>query len=208
MIEHSPYLAITCVALLWAGASATLGDTRLEALTEATAPTVQVVQPPSAPQPEPAAAAVTAAPVRSTAVQVETTTTIPEPARWTHRIPQAYGEGSGCTPDEATYIAHAMWNVGADNDTVMWMLGVISRESTCDPAAHNGNRNTGDDSYGLCQINRLAGWFNTGQLLDDVDPNRFAWDFGYNAAACARLWAECGRGPWNAGNYYCKKPNP
>lgn len=131
----------------------------------------------------------------------------PEPTpAWVGDIPNHYGEGSGCTREEASIIALAMWAEGANDDSVEWMLGTISRESHCDSSAYNGNRNTGDDSYGLCQLNTLAGFFKSGQILDSYDYNDFAVDFQLNAQACARLWAVCGKGPWNYGNYYCSTP--
>lgn len=146
-------------------------------------------------------------PVRGTQVQVMGTlpppTTLPG---WDGPLPAYYGGDTACTRDEASTVARAMWARGASNDTVEWMLKTISRESTCDSAAYNGNRNTGDNSYGLCQINTLAGFFKTGQILADFDYTRFASDFSYNAEACAKLWSVCGRGPWNYGNYYCEEP--
>jgi len=132
----------------------------------------------------------------------------PEPTpAWGGNIPNHYGEGSGCTREQASIIAIAMWAEGANDDSVEWMLGTISRESHCNSSAYNGNRNTGDNSYGLCQLNTLAGFFRTGQILDGYDYNAFAEDFQLNAQACARLWAVCGKGPWNYGNYYCSTPS-
>lgn len=37
------------------------------------------------------------------------------------------------------------------------LVAIAGRESSYDPTAHNGNRATGDDSYGLFQINLLGG---------------------------------------------------
>jgi hypothetical protein len=131
---------------------------------------------------------------------------IEAPREWTGSIPEVYGEGSGCTPEEASIIARAMWDRGASDDSVQFMLRVVSRESLCSPDAHNGNRSTGDDSWGLCQQNNLSGWFNEGKLLEDYDRFAFAGDFKMNAEACALMWSECGKGPWNYGNYYCSTP--
>lgn len=134
-----------------------------------------------------------------------TTTTIPLP-EWTGSIPEVYGEGSGCTQEEASIIARALWERGASDDSVTKMLRIISRESLCDPSAHNGNTRTQDDSWGLCQQNNLSGWFDEGKLLENYDRYSFADDFAYNAESCAVMWAECSVGPWNYGNYYCSKP--
>lgn len=149
-------------------------------------------------------------PTRGTAVQVAETVYVAPTTTlraWTGPRPAHYGAGTECSPEEADMVARAMWAAGANDDSVLWMLATISRESTCDPAAHNGNRGTGDDSYGLCQLNTLAGFFKPGQILAEFDRFRFANDFFYNAQACAELWTVCGRGPWNYGNYYCRTPD-
>jgi len=134
-----------------------------------------------------------------------TTTLVPLPV-WEGSIPEVYGEGSGCSQAKANIIARAMWDRGANDDSVKNMLRIISRESLCDSSAHNGNTRTRDDSWGLCQQNNLSGWFNEGKLLENYDRFAFADDFAYNAESCAVMWAECGVGPWNYGNYYCSTP--
>ena len=141
----------------------------------------------------------------TTSTTSTTTTTVPLP-EWTGSIPEVYGDGSGCTQEEASIIARALWDRGASDETVTKMLRIISRESLCDPSAHNGNRDTMDDSWGLCQQNNLSGWFNEGKLLENYDRFAFADDFAYNAESCAVMWAECSVGPWNYGNYYCSTP--
>jgi hypothetical protein len=132
-------------------------------------------------------------------------TTVPLPV-WEGSIPEVYGEGSGCSQVKANIIARELWDRGATDDTVYKMLRIISRESLCDSSAHNGNRNTGDDSWGLCQQNNLSGWFDEGKLLENYDRFAFADDFALNAESCAVMWAECSVGPWNYGNYYCSTP--
>lgn len=126
---------------------------------------------------------------------------------WEGSIPEYYGAESGCEQDEANIVAKEMRKVGADDVTILWMLKTMSRESTCDPSAYNGDRSTGDNSYGLCQLNTLAGFFKEGEILADYNPEDFANDFELNAEACATLWDICGRGPWNYGNYYCSSPH-
>ena len=125
---------------------------------------------------------------------------------WEGSIPEIYGEGSGCTRGEATIIANALWDRGASDDSVKKMLRIISRESNCDSSAHNPNRATRDDSWGLCQQNNLSGWFDNGKLLENYDRFAFADNFAYNAESCAVMWEECGVGPWNYGSYYCSTP--
>ena len=148
-------------------------------------------EPDPAPEPEPVAPTTTAPP--------------PEP-EWTGNIPEHYGPGSGCSRAKATIIARQMWAVGASDESVEWMLRIVSRESRCDSAAHNGDRSTGDDSYGLCQQNNLSGWFSEGKLLESFDRFAFATDFDLNARSCAVMWAECSKGPWTKGDYGCYTP--
>lgn len=165
-------------------------------------------------EPEQIAPTTTEPPVTTTEPPVTTTEPVEvteeggEPVyEWLGRIPEEYGEGSGCTREEASRVAVAMREVGASDDSIEWMLYVISRESLCDPSAHNGNRNTGDDSFGLCQQNNLSGWFDEGQLLENFDRFAFASDFDLNARSCAVMWARCGKGPWRRGDYGCSVPS-
>ena len=99
-----------------------------------------------------------------------------------------------------------MWDVGANNDQVYRMLNIVSRESGCDSSAYNGNRRTGDDSWGFCQLNSLAGFFRSGGILEDYNRWSFAGNPRHNAEACAALYARCGFGPWVKGDYGCRRP--
>ena len=121
---------------------------------------------------------------------------------WTGNIPEHYGPGSGCNSTQATIVANVMWQAGASDDSVEWMLGIISRESLCQSAAFNDTPATGDLSYGLCQINARSGWYNG--ALSHYNPEDFAGNFALNAQACTDLWVLCGQGPWNYGGYYCE----
>lgn len=141
---------------------------------------------------------------RGAMVQVGPSPTHPE---WDADIPAYYGEGSSCSREQATVIANKMWSVGASDETINWMLSMMSRESTCDSSAHNYNPRTGDDSWGLCQINVLGGHFGSRGILNGWDRYRFSSDFNYNVDACVKLWTVCGKGPWNYGDYFCRKPS-
>lgn len=77
------------------------------------------------------------------------------------------------------------------------MLAISWRESRWDPKAYNGNRSTGDDSYGLFQIN----------MLGDMGPKR-AKDFGItdykelfdpitNVKAARIMYGGGNLSPWN-----------
>jgi hypothetical protein len=130
----------------------------------------------------------------------------PDPG-WTGEIPSYYGGDTGCTKEQADIVAWKMRQLGANDETVYWMLKTISRESTCDSSSHNYNPRTGDDSWGLCQLNVLGGHFSSRGILSGWDRYRFASDFNYNVDACVKLWTVCGKGPWNYGDYYCRKPS-
>lgn len=132
--------------------------------------------------------------------------TAPPRREWTGSIPSYYGSTTGCTQANATLIAHAMWDVAATDQQVYRMLNVVSRESGCDSSAYNGNRRTGDDSWGFCQLNSLAGFFRSGGILEDYNRWSFADDPRHNAQACAALYARCGFGPWIKGDYGCRHP--
>jgi len=125
---------------------------------------------------------------------------------WQGSRPAYYGGNSGCSQHMADIIARAMWAQGANNDEVSYMLAIVSRESGCNSSAFNGNSATGDQSYGLCQINALAGFFKSGQILSGYSPGAFAENPKHNAEACAALWARCGFHPWQKGNYGCHRP--
>jgi len=144
--------------------------------------------------------------VRGEQVQVNAPPTTIAQREWTGAIPSYYGGTTGCSRTNATLIARAMWDVGANDAQVYRMLNIVSRESGCDSAAHNGNRRTGDDSWGFAQQNARSGWFDPGQLLADYNRFAFATDPALNARAVAAMYARCGFGPWNYGNYYCQRP--
>ena len=129
----------------------------------------------------------------------------PPPSVWTGSIP-SYPGGRGCGAVNANLIANAMWDVGANDSQVQKMLLIVSRESGCDSAAYNDNRRTGDDSWGFCQQNALAGWFKPGQTLAGFNRYAFATDPGLNARSCAAMYAACGFHPWNKPYYGCRRP--
>ena len=106
----------------------------------------------------------------------------------------------------ATIITERFAAAGASWDTQVWALKVASRESGCDNNQRNNNASTGDDSFGWCQLNARAGHFGSNGILAGWDRWLLLTNFTYNTDACVRMWQECGRGPWNYGNYYCRKP--
>ncbi|MDR6990639.1 peptidoglycan-binding protein [Luteimonas sp. 3794] len=58
---------------------------------------------------------------------------------------------------DRTQLAQLFHEAGFRGENLVSMVAIAMRESTGDPAAFNGNRATGDQSYGLTQINMLGG---------------------------------------------------
>jgi cell wall-associated NlpC family hydrolase len=54
-------------------------------------------------------------------------------------------------------IAQAAYQAGFRGQALVWMTAIAMRESSGNPAAYNGNVHTGDNSWGLWQINTLGG---------------------------------------------------
>lgn len=59
-------------------------------------------------------------------------------------------------------VAKMAYSVGFRGQGLINVIGITNRESDWDPSAHNTNRGTGDNSYGLSQIN----------MLGDLGPSR------------------------------------
>ena len=157
-------------------------------------------------EPAPSHPGVTGSVANWTPPKTTTTTTTPPPAPgWNGRIP-SYRSGGACEKWKADSIARSMWNVGASNAAVERMLLIVSRESNCNSGAYNGNRGTGDDSWGICQLNALAGFFSSNGILRSFNRFAFASNFAHNADACAKLYSVCGFGPWTKPTYGCRRP--
>lgn len=60
-------------------------------------------------------------------------------------------------PLEPTELRDLLYGVGFRGKALEVAWGIVMRESRGGPTAHNGNANTGDNSYGLFQINMIGG---------------------------------------------------
>jgi LysM repeat protein len=97
-------------------------------------------------------------------------------------------------------IRQAFANAGASVNVQDFFVFVAWRESRCEQTAYNPNRSTGDDSYGLFQLNMLpqalgplmTSWGYTGSMLLNGNTN---------IQATVRLWQRMGQCPWNKPNY-------
>lgn len=66
-------------------------------------------------------------------------------------------------------------------------------ESGGNAVAHNKNAATGDDSYGLWQINMIGSLGPGRRKLFGIENNEKLWDPRTNAAAMVKLWVNKGR---------------
>lgn len=83
-------------------------------------------------------------------------------------------------------------NVAKARETVATAVAIAVVESGLNAKAHNGNASTGDDSYGLWQINML-GSLKAGRLaLFGITSNEALYDPLTNAQAMAKLWRNKG----------------
>ncbi len=83
-----------------------------------------------------------------------------------------------------------------------WMVAVAYRESRCLPGAYNGDRSTGDDSYGLFQINTLGSLWREVQQRCKLGDRRDLFDPERNISCAARLYKAYGYQPWDRGTYF------
>jgi len=101
-------------------------------------------------------------------------------------------------PLEPLELKHLLSSVGFEGDQLKQAWAVAMKESTGRPMAHNQNSNTGDNSYGLFQINMIGklgparlgyyGLSNNEELFDPLTNARIA----YIMSEGGKNWS-----PWN-----------
>lgn len=89
------------------------------------------------------------------------------------------------TPQQILPIAIA---AGFPPTVAVTMTAIALRESAGDPAAHNGNEDTGDDSWGLWQINILDFGVKTLLLAHGITVGAQLQDPATCARAAFLLW--------------------
>lgn len=89
----------------------------------------------------------------------------------------------------AADIYAVMLKAGFDPVRAETMTAIALRESAGDPTAHNGDKNTGDDSYGLTQINWLVPQVRNLCLRNGVTDPAMLLDPAINAKIAFALWA-------------------
>jgi Zn-dependent metalloprotease len=71
--------------------------------------------------------------------------------------------------------------VGFEGKTLKQAWAIAMKESTGRPKSHNGNSNTGDNSYGLFQINMIGGLGEDRRNKFDLKQNSDLWNPVRNA---------------------------
>lgn len=99
---------------------------------------------------------------------------------------------SGSGPLTGKQMAQMLYNQGFRGDALVMALAISKRESGWDPSAYNPNRSTGDDSYGLFQINMLGdlgvsrrnayGLHDNKDLLNPNTNIRVAWEMSQHGS--------------------------
>ena len=83
---------------------------------------------------------------------------------------------------------HAAQAAGLSGDELVAAVSLAGRESNFNPRAHNGNRGTGDDSYGLWQINMLGAMGESRRKSLGISSNDELYDPNVNAKAMKQLF--------------------
>lgn len=94
--------------------------------------------------------------------------------------------------------AAAAYNAGFRGEDLVTMVAIAMAESAGNPnARYNPNGGTGEDSYGLWQIN-MDPSYRDGRLkqLGLTDPKQL-WDPNVNAKAAKTIWGSQGWGAWS-----------
>ena len=95
-------------------------------------------------------------------------------------------------------IAQGLRNAGFPEDLIPTMTAVTLAESSGNPYAHNPNRNTGDNSYGLLQINMIDGMGPERRAEFGIGSNEALFDPATNFRAAKQIYDQQGIGAWGA----------
>ena len=96
-------------------------------------------------------------------------------------------------PQLAGYLRQA----GFSEEMIPTMIGISTAESSLDTKAFNPNVNTGDQSYGLFQINMLGAMGPERRALFGIKSNEELFDPLKNAKAAKAIYDQQGLGAWS-----------
>ena len=95
-------------------------------------------------------------------------------------------------------IASLVRQVGFPEEMVPTMTAVTMAESGGNPLAHNPNRSTGDNSYGLLQINMIDGMGPERRAQFGIKSDQDLFDPLTNLRAAKQIYDQQGIGAWGA----------
>lgn len=107
-----------------------------------------------------------------------------------------------------TTVAGYAYGAGFRGADLVTAVAVAQAESGCDPLAHNGNVSTGDNSFGLWQINFLGHLLAPRLRLFHIASPNAAYDPAINARCAYTLYRLAGNGfhDWSTYNHGSHKP--
>lgn len=109
------------------------------------------------------------------------------------------------TVDQAQ-LASYLRQAGFKEDLIPTMIGIGTAESSLNPKAFNPNVNTGDQSYGLFQINMLGAMGPERRELFGIKTNEELFDPLQNAKAAKAIYDQQGLGAWSVYKSGAYKP--
>ena len=95
-------------------------------------------------------------------------------------------------------IAQGLRDAGFPEGLIPTMTAVTLAESSGNPYAHNPNRTTGDNSYGLLQINMIDGMGPERRAEFGIASNDALFDPATNFRAAKKIFDQQGIGAWGA----------
>lgn len=104
------------------------------------------------------------------------------------------GGGGGQAPSNLVSLAQ---QAGFTAEQARIMAAVAMAESSGNPRAHNPNASTGDNSYGLWQINMLGGMGPERRRLFGISSNEQLFDPAVNARAAKAIFDQQGFNAWS-----------
>jgi hypothetical protein len=105
-------------------------------------------------------------------------------------------------------VASYLRQVGFPEDKIPLMVKIAGRESGFNPRAHNPNAATGDNSYGLFQINMLGAMGPERRRQFGINSNEDLFDPLTNARAAKRVYDSQGINAWTTAKAAMSDPDP
>ena len=120
-----------------------------------------------------------------------------DPMDW---VSSGGSSGGGGTSASGGALYSLARQAGFSDSNARIMAAIAMAESSGNPRAYNGNTRTGDQSYGLWQINMLGGMGPERRRLFGISRNEQLFDPRINARAALRIFQQQGFRAWSVYN--------